>query len=346
MTERDGRVVVAAMDKFRGTATSRELSDLIERVATGEGRVVDVQPMSDGGEGFIDAFSGDVVTVEVTGPLGSSVTARIKLVETTSATTSSGTTAVVEVSDVVGRDLLPDPLEDEAVRASSEGVGQLILAAAQLGVRDVMVGCGGTATSDGGLGCYRVLRDAGGLPLPVSAATDVTARFLGALRYATQKGVRPDDLSFVDQRLNQARSLYRDERGIDVELLERSGAAGGIPGALAAFGASLTSGFAAVADAVDLATRIERADIVFTGEGRFDEGSLEGKVTVGVAEVVAPTARLVVVCGSVDGAAAREFQRRFANAVLISLEERYGADLARREVFACVERAVREELQG
>jgi hypothetical protein len=112
------------------------------------------------------------------------VSARVKIVNAT-----SGALGVIEVADVVGRDLMPRPTSANALAATSRGVGHLILAAAQMGADAVLVGCGGSCTSDGGLGCYEVLREAGGLPVPVTAATDVTASFSGARRFAEQKGV-------------------------------------------------------------------------------------------------------------------------------------------------------------
>jgi glycerate kinase len=219
----------------------------------------------------------------------------------------------------------------------------LILAAQRLGASSILMGCGGSATSDGGLGCYRVLKEAGGLSVPVIVATDVTARFSGLKRYAGQKGVRMSDLALIDRRLERAREVYLAECGVDVELLERAGAAGGIPGALAALGAVLTGGFEAVAQAVSLQERIDRASLVVTGEGRFDGGSLEGKVVVSVARLVG-RATLLVVCGSIDEASAHEFSRRFERAHVVSLVRRFGARRARSAVAECVEEVVAEEI--
>jgi glycerate kinase len=331
--------VLAAMDKFRGTATARELGAVITRVLNAQGFEVDEQPMSDGGEGFSESFTGEVVVVDVPGPLNEVVSAKIKI-----ANLSSGTVGILEVADVVGRDRLVNPTSAEALAATSAGVGHLIVATARLGVDAVLLGCGGSATSDGGLGCYQVLKDAGGLPVPVTAATDVTATFLGARRYARQKGVDPHDLALVDQRLDATRALYLAEQGIDVERIERSGAAGGIPGAIAALGGTLTSGFDAVARSVDLLERVRHSALVITGEGRFDGGSLEGKVTVGVARLVGGGAKLLVVCGSVDREAARVFQDEFPDASIVSLEERFGVATDLSDVFACIEAVVADEV--
>jgi glycerate kinase len=332
--------VLIAMDKFRGTATARQLCESVERVVTRASTLVDVQPMSDGGEGFREAFSGDVEVVDVPGPLGNMVATPITLRDS-----ASGTVAILEVSEVVGRDHLKTPTRAQALNASSAGVGHLILRSIELGATSILIGCGGSATSDGGLGCYEVLHDAGGLPVPLTAATDVTARFSGLIRYAKQKGVRQEDLPVIEQRVKEVRARYIAEQSVDVEALDRSGASGGIPGGLAALGAVLMSGLDAVVESVGLQQRIEGSSLVITGEGRFDHGSLEGKVTGGIAALLSADTDLLVVCGSVDAAAAKEFKSRFSNATLVSLVDRFDRRTAMTDVFGCVEVVITEELE-
>jgi glycerate kinase len=329
--------VLAAMDKFRGTASARDLSDAVARVANSHNISCDVQPMSDGGEGFRDAFVGEVVVVTVPGLFDNAVEVPMTLCDT-----ALGRLAVLEVAEVVGRPHLVVPSEQEALEASSDGVGHLILSAADLGVERILIGAGGSATSDAGLGCYRVLKDAGGLPVPVTVATDVTATFAGLRRYAEQKGVNPRDLRIVDERIELARSLYLREMGVDVSLVERTGASGGIPGALVALGAALTSGLDAVAGSVGLVERIARSSLVVSGEGRFDEGSLEGKVVAGLASMMVDDLTLLVVCGSADRDAARQFVTNFPNAEVISLAERFGEKRSMEDALQCVENVVTE----
>ena len=339
----DGRSdfhVVSAMDKFRGTASARQLSESISRVALSLGCSTDLQPMSDGGEGFRDAFDGNVWVEIVPGPLGESVAARI-----TMASIFGQRTGVIEVAEIVGRDFLVSPTREQALEASSDGVGHLILAAVRHGAESILIGCGGSATSDGGWGCYRVLRDAGGLAVPVVAATDVTTRFSAARRYATQKGVRDEDLAVVDARLAALRELYSREQSVDVGEMDRAGASGGIPGGLAALGASLVSGFDAVSGSVDLPGRIVGSSLVVTGEGRFDEGSLEGKVTVGIAALSGPLVPVLIVCGSVDDESADQFSAHFPQAKIVSLESRFGRNASMNDVTSCVEIVVREEIE-
>jgi glycerate kinase len=171
----------------------------------------------------------------------------------------------------------------------------------------------------------------------VTVATDVTATFAGLRRYAEQKGVNPRDMRVVDERIELARELYLRERGVDVTQVQRTGASGGIPGALFALGAKLTSGLDAVADSVGLVERISHSSLVVTGEGRFDEGSLEGKVVAGLASMMVDGPTLLVVCGSVDRDAARQFVTTFPNAEVISLVERFGQKRSMDDVLECVE---------
>jgi glycerate kinase len=335
-----GSRILIAFDKFRGTASALELCEVASDVVRQLGYEPDVQPLSDGGEGFRDAFSGETFEVQVSGPLGEPEQAHITLV-----VGDEGPVAVVESADAVGRHRLPSPTGDQALAASSEGVGELVLAAAALGAASIVVGLGGSATSDGGLGCYRVLSEHGGLRVPVVAATDVTARFSGARRYAHQKGVREEDLVLVDERLDHVRAIYLEERGVDVETLERAGAAGGIPGALAALGASLVDGLSAVAGAVDLASRIKSASLVISGEGRFDDGSLEGKVTSGLAAMTDGRAPLLLVCGAIEPEAQQLLEARFAHVHFVDLSARVGASRSAADVRGSLREVLHDELR-
>ncbi len=332
--------VIVAMDKFRGTALSSELCEVIACTARRFGIEVDVQPMSDGGEGFVDSFDGTDVVVNACGPLEESTQARVRL-----SSSAHGLLGVIEVADVIGRDRLPRPNRYQALAASSRGVGIVMVACQDLGATSLVVGCGGSATSDGGLGCYQYLRQKGRLNVPVMVATDVTARFSGASRYALQKGVDPNDLEIIDRRLASIRDMYLREQGVDVELVDRTGAAGGIAGALVALGATPVGGFDAVADAVGLDERLEHCSLVISGEGRLDQGSLEGKVVVSLAQRIGPDSRLVLICGSIDVDAKKQFHSRFPHAELISLSDRYGIDRALGETLACIEE-IAEEIFG
>lgn len=333
--------VLLAFDKFRGTASARELTNALEHGLADRDVVLDAQPLSDGGEGFADAFGGDVVDVVVPGALGDPVHAPLVLHHS-----RRGLVAVFTVADVVGHDARRHLTPEEALAARSDGVGFAILEAVRAGASTILVGCGGSVTSDGGLGCYEVLRRSGGLSVPVTVATDVTADFLGARRFAVQKGVATSDLATLDQRLSDLRARYVLECGRDVNDVRGAGAAGGIAGALVALGAGVVDGFSVVADAVGLAPRVEGATFVVTGEGRFDAGSLEGKVTVKVAELMIRPDALLLLCGTVELEAAQRFEARFVGATIVSLEQRFGAQAARLDVAGCVQRSVEEFLDA
>jgi glycerate 2-kinase len=333
---RSGEKVLVAMDKFRGTARARELCTTIESVLTQRGLGADLQPMSDGGEGFTDVFSGEPLTLQAQNPWGG-----ITPVPAVRAQLAGVDTGIFELAEVVGRHHLSAPTHEQAWSASSAGVGEVILALANLGVEEILLGCGGTATSDGGLGCYEVLAAAGGLPCPVRAATDVTTTFLGARRFATQKGIDPKRLGEIDTRLIEVQARYLGERGVNVELHERTGAAGGIPGALFALGAELVDGFALVSTLTGLGERARSSSLVITGEGRLDATSLEGKVTAGIAHLAHTTPTLVI-CGSSDEEAAANFVERYPHARVVSLEERFGNQMARNNVLECVSTVIAE----
>ena len=329
--------LLLAFDKFRGTISARDLSRELATPFAGDGLDVDTQALSDGGEGFLDAFDGETISVVVPGPLGADVHSRMVF-----RSSPRGPIAVTSVAEVVGYQQLASATPRQALEARSDGVGHLVLEAARRGAVSVLVGCGGSVTSDGGRGCYDVLERAGGLPVPVDVATDVTSTFLGARRFAPQKGVAESDLGLIDQRLSELRERYRSEQGRDVELLPRAGAGGGIAGGLAALGATLVDGFDVYAHALDLPERIRRASIVVTGEGRFDFGSLEGKTTMKIARLVADGCRFLVICGQVEPEAARTFQTLFTHSTLVSLEERYGWASARQDVVANIRDSIRD----
>jgi glycerate kinase len=294
--------------------------------------------MSDGGEGFRSAFAGNTHSFRVSDPWGTPVEVEVTTIET-----PTSRLGIFEMAEVIGRYIVANPSGEQALRASSAGVGELILEAQSLPIDGLLIGCGGTASSDGGAGCYEVLRNEK-LSLPMTVATDVTTSFLGAASFAQQKGVRAEDIAIVSQKLVNLRALYERERGIDVGVLERSGAGGGVPGALAALGAELASGFDVVASSSRLSERLQNVQLVVTGEGRFDHGSLEGKVVSGVVRLARPSALVLVICGAVDQDAQKMFLREHENVRMVSLEERFGALAAHERTTTCVATVVEETL--
>jgi glycerate kinase len=340
--------LVAAPDKFRGTATAAEAAAAMAGAARAAGWTADEVPMSDGGEGLLDAIGGDPRTTTVAGPLGKAVEAEWRMLD--GGAGASGPTAVVEMSRAAGRALLPRPRGDDPVRADTSGVGQLLLAARDAGARRIVIGCGGSATTDGGLGAVNAVNAVGGPEalrgIDLVVACDVTTPFLDAATvFGPQKGATPAQVEVLTGRLREVAAHYRDDNGIDVTAVAGAGAAGGLGGGLFVLGARLEPGFGLVADLVGLPGRLERADLVVTGEGHLDAPSFSGKVPGGVVALAQArhSGPLPVLC--IVGAADRGIGARLpAGMELRSLVALYGRDRARGETAALIERTTAEFL--
>ncbi|HEX8581896.1 MAG TPA: glycerate kinase [Acidimicrobiales bacterium] len=325
--------VVAAPDKFRGTATAAEVAGAVARAAAAAGWTCTAVPMADGGEGTLDVLGGPNRTTTVTGPLGDPVDAGWRL---------DRRQAVVEMARASGLALVGGPEGNDPVAASTWGTGELIAAAVEAGATRVVVAVGGSATTDGGLGALRALyplQRLRGVDLVV--ACDVRTRFLDAAEvFAPQKGATPAQVNLLGRRLERLAQVYREEHGVDVTGLDGGGAAGGLAGGLAAVGATLVAGFDLVADELGLDEVVEGADLVVTGEGFVDEQSFDGKVVGGVVALAedlgVPT---LVVAGEVyDGVDER--------VDAVSLVARFGEEPAWEDPLGCVRTVVAERLAG
>ncbi|HEX6420434.1 MAG TPA: glycerate kinase [Acidimicrobiales bacterium] len=327
--------VVIAPDKMRGTASARAVAAAAGRAAAVAGWERDEVPGADGGEGTLDALGGANRTATVTGPLGDPVEAAWRL---------EGRTAVVEMARASGLALAGGAEGNDPIAASTAGTGELIAAAVDAGARRVLVGLGGSATTDGGLGALRALyplhRLAG---VEILALCDVRTDFVDAAEvFAPQKGATPAQVELLRRRLDRLADVYLADHGVDVRALEGAGAAGGLAGGLAAAGATLVGGFEAIADELDLHGRLAGADLVVTGEGFLDEQSFEGKVVGGVLDLAeAAGVPVVAVVGEVVPDLAVDLDGRLG---VVSLVERFGPVRARGETLACVEQAVAEVL--
>ena len=348
--------VVAAPDKFRGTATAAELAATVGRAARAAGWICDEVPVADGGEGVLEALGGEPRVTTVRGPLGEPVEAEWRV--------NDDGTAVVEMARASGLDLTGGPEGNDPLRATTYGTGELIAAAIAGGATRVVVGMGGSATTDGGLGAVSALRAAhlvllGGatypgrrgpapvaLPAEVVVACDVTIPFVDAAeRFAPQKGATAAQVALLRRRLERLAQVYERDFGTDVRLIPGSGAAGGLAGGLAAVGATLVGGFDLVADEVDLAGRIAGADAVISGEGRLDAETFSGKAVGGVAAMAGEAGiPVLVVAGEVDADAVPD-DWNAAGITVVSLVERFGVDEAMRRTTDCVETVVAEYLE-
>jgi glycerate kinase len=325
--------VVAAPDKFRGTATARQAAAAMGRAAAAAGWTCDEAPVADGGEGLLDVLGGSARLARVTGPLGAPVDAQW---------TMRDGTAVIEMARASGLLLAGGPEGNDPLRASTMGTGELIAAALKEGARRVIVGVGGSASTDGGLAALRALQSKGRLAgVELVVACDVDARFVDAAElFARQKGATDAQVALLTRRLERLAQVYEEDYGVDVRELAGGGAAGGLAGGLAAVGATLVPGFDLVADRIDLEERMEGADLVITGEGFVDEQSFLGKVVGGVLDLAT--------AGSVAGAviAGEILQPVPPPARAVSLVERFGRDRAMSDTLACIEEATRSRVVG
>lgn len=323
--------IVIAPDKFKGCLSAAHAACAI---AEGVRRrrpdaEIDLCPQADGGEGFVEAMLGAMPGrlhhTRVVGPRpDQTVVAAWGLLE-------DGPTAVIEMSAASGLALLPQSQRDP-MRTTTHGTGQLLLAAYAAGARRILLGIGGSATIDAGLGCcnavgHTVLLDDGepavtteplaggdlervrlikrgrGSPLdrvPIEVACDVTNPLLGpegaAFVYGPQKGATDDQVIYFER---QHRRLAEACFKLEEAWTPGAGAAGGLGWAMISFfTARLVRGIELVASATRLAGRLEHADLCITGEGCFDRQSFSGKTAAGVAEVCR---RLGVPCLLVAG---------------------------------------------
>ena len=333
--------LVAAPDKFRGTVSAAEAAAAAAGAARAAGWTADEVPMSDGGEGLLDALGGAPRATVVRGPLGAPVEAAWRMLDT-----AGGPTAVVEMSRAAGRALLPRPHGDDPVRAGTAGVGELLVAARDAGACRIVVGCGGSATTDGGQGAFDVVGSPEALHgVELVVACDVTTPFLDAAAvFGPQKGARPEQVEMLGRRLADVAARYRREAGVDVTAVAGAGAAGGLAGGLVALGARIEPGFDLVAELVGLAERMDRADLVVTGEGHLDPPSFHGKVPGGVLALArARRTPLPVLC--IAGGADRSLLvAPPAGLEVVSLTARFGRVRARGETAALIGQVTAEAL--
>ena len=321
--------VLAAVDKFRGTATAQDVAAAIGHACWDLGHDCTEVPLADGGEGTLEVLGGPNRRTRVTDPLGRPVEAEWRL--------SQGT-AVIEMARASGLALVGGGATNDPIAASTIGTGELIDAALNDGARRIIVGVGGSATIDGGLGAIRAIRAPARLKaIDFVVACDVRAAFSDAARlFGPQKGATPAQVEFLTRRLARLADDYRRDYGVDVGSLPGAGAAGGLAGGLAALGARLVEGFDVVSEEVGLDELVEAHDLVITGEGYLDPESFDGKVVGGVHDTCARAGRPVaVICGAADDVARRGRD-------VTTLVERFGSTDAIERTAWCVEQIARD----
>jgi len=313
--------IVIAPDKFKGCLSATQVAAAMAAGARGvdPSIVIDECPMADGGEGTVDALvratGGTFVTRTVTGPLpGITVNAAFGIL-------GDGETAVIEMAAASGLHLLR-PEQYDPMRATTRGTGELLLAAAELGVRRIILGIGGSATVDGGVGCAEAAQALRSGPIEILVACDVTNRLYGpdgaARVFGPQKGATPEQVEQLDVRL---RALADTLGAHDLANRPGAGAAGGLGfGMMAFFGATLRPGVDIVIEATRLRDRLRGANLCITGEGRFDEQSLAGKTPIGVARLCKELGvSCMVIAGAVDSNLREEELDRAGVTAAISL---------------------------
>lgn len=323
-------MAIVAPTAMKGTMTpavvARALARGVARALAGA-RVVEV-PLSDGGNGLLESFrharGGELSELEVSGPLGVPVRARLL---------RSGGSVVVEAAEACGLHLMAER-ERDPLRASTRGVGEL-LRRVEVSTDDrIVLGLGGSGTVDGGTGMARALgwrfEDASGRPLsegggalvdlarivspprayahPVLALCDVWNPLVGpqgaAAVYAPQKGASAEDVAVLETGLQRLARLVSRQLGIEIDETPGGGAAGGLAaGARAFLDARLVSGARWMIELTGLPSTLRRAAVLVTAEGRFDAQSSMGKVTGELIRMARESGvPVLLVCGRVEGA--------------------------------------------
>src|SRR5205807_3040674 len=213
----------------------------VARAVEDQGWRCDRAPVADGGEGTLEALGGPTRRTTVRGPLGEPVEAEWRI---------EGEMAVVEMARASGLLVVGGAEANDPIHATTYGTGQLVAFAVDSGARRVLVGVGGSATTDGGLGAVTALEPHRRLRgREVVVACDVTTTFVDAAEvFAPQKGATPAQVALLKRRLERLAQVYVRDYGVDVRDIPGSGAAGGLAGGLAALGARLLPGFDVVAE--------------------------------------------------------------------------------------------------
>lgn len=371
--------IVIAIDSLKGSLTSLEAGKAIE---TGIKKVYSeavtkVLPLADGGEGTVEALTlgmgGKLQSIEVTGPLGNKILAQYGIL-------SDGKTAIVEMAAAAGITLVPDNKRNP-LYTTTYGVGEILLDAMHKGCRHFIIGIGGSATNDGGVGMLQALGydmlDADGKPVPFGAAglkvlcriddsrvtpelkecsfriaCDVTNPLCGekgcSAIYGPQKGASPEDIALMDKWMGDYARISREKYSHADANAPGAGAAGGMGFAFLTFtNATLESGIEIVLAETKLEDHISKADLVITGEGRLDGQTVMGKAPVGVARIAKKYNKPVIAfagCVTPEATACNEHGIDAFFPILrgvVSLSEAMEPKNARQNMIDTVEQAMR-----
>ncbi|MFW6238448.1 MAG: glycerate kinase [Halanaerobiales bacterium] len=307
--------ILISPDSYKGSLTAMEVADNIEKGIKKvlPGANVEKIPMADGGEGtvqaLVDAHDGVIDQKEVTGPLGNKVQADYGFLP-------GEKTGVIEMAAASGLTLVANK---DPMKATTYGTGELIKEVLNKGAEKIIIGIGGSATVDGGVGAARALgisfRDENGEEIgpgggelgkiaeinfsrrdpaldnvTIKVACDVTNPLYGkngaAYVYGPQKGAGEEMVEILDNNLRHLAAVVKEHTGRDMQSIKGAGAAGGLGAGLCVFlDAQLVSGVDLVSEANHLEEHMKFKDVVITGEGRIDGQTVQGKAPIGVARL-------------------------------------------------------------
>ena len=327
--------IIIIPDSFKGSASSMEVCSCIERgvLKVFKNAIIKKIPVADGGEGTVDsiiyAAGGNIKKVYVKNPLGETIEAKYGII--------SKDKAVIEMAEASGITLVDDN-ERNPLKYSTYGTGELIKDALNSNIKEILIGIGGSATNDCGIGManalgYRFLdKDNNELnaiaenmikvayiddnnvdkrifDIKINVACDVKNPLHGengaTAIYGKQKGVTEESFHILDDGLKNIARIVKEKFNKEIDYIEGSGAAGGLGGGLVAFcNAQLKSGIDAVLDIIDFEEQIKDASLIITGEGAIDGQTKKGKVPVGVARRASNTPVIAIVGDIRDGAEA------------------------------------------
>ena len=353
--------IIVAIDSFKGCLTSREANQAAAegiRSINPDAEIMQV-PVSDGGEGFVEAFysaiGGDIQEHTVNDPLMRPVVAHYLLRDTT---------AVIEIAQASGLPLLKKE-ERNPLIATSYGTGELVAEAVSKGAEHIILGLGGSATSDAGIGMIRALVDAfteNGTwddiqeleHIRFTIASDVKNPLCGengaAHVFGPQKGATPEDVLTLDNRAKRFAEASAKHFGYDRSKMKGAGAAGGLCYAFLQYmGAECKSGIQLLLETIHFDEMVKDADLVITGEGSSDRQTLMGKLPVGILEQ-SSDAPVCLIAGRISD---REqlLQAGFAyveciNPADITLEEAMRKEVAMRNISDTVGRVLRNGVEN
>lgn len=324
--------IIVAPDSFKGSLSASQVCWAIKK---GIYRVIkDAQvielPMADGGEGTMEnlvcSTKGQKISVKVKDPLG-------RIIDAEYGVLGDRETVVIETAQASGLTLLKDH-ERNPLYTSSYGTGQLIKHALNKGYRKFIIGLGGSATNDGGMGMLKalgikfydesgqLLNEGGGYLTNLAyyddstfdprikessfiIASDVTNPLCGpqgaSMVYGPQKGATSEMIKILDKGLSNLAKVIYQQKGIDVRNIPGAGAAGGMGATfIAFFNATLRSGIDIVMEKIQFSQKLREGDLVITGEGKLDQQTLSGKVIVGVSRLAKKLQiPVIALCGTV-----------------------------------------------